>query len=45
MRVPMDLNLPDPELWAWAETQARKQPGFMPIDEWRAGMARTMLSR
>jgi len=42
MRVPMDLKLSDDELWAWAEAEARKQPDFMPIDEWRAKQARAM---
>jgi len=42
VRVPMDLSLRDEELWQWAEAEARKQPDFMPIDEWRAGIARTM---
>lgn len=45
VRVPMDMALSDEALWAWAEAEARKQPNFMPIDEWRAEMARTMLSR
>ena len=42
MRIPMDLNLPDEKLWAWAEAEARKQPDFMPVDEWRAQLARRM---
>src|SRR5262245_15560678 len=42
VRVPMDMNLDDRKLWAWAEAEARKQPDFMPIDEWRAQQARRM---
>ena len=42
MRIPMDLNLPDDKLWAWAEAEARKQPDFMPVDEWRAKLVRRM---
>jgi catechol-2,3-dioxygenase len=42
MRIPMDLQLQDRELWAWAESEARKQPDFMPVDEWRAKQARAM---
>src|SRR3954471_10339961 len=42
LRVPMDMNLSDEELWKWAEAEARKQPGFKPVDEWRAEMARRM---
>ena len=42
VRVPMDMTLNDAELWAWAEAEARKQPDFMPIDDWRAQQARLM---
>ena len=42
VRVPMDIAMEDKELWAWAEAEARKQPDFMPIDEWRAKQARVM---
>ena len=41
-RMPMDLELPDAELWAWAEAEARKQPDFQPVEQWRAEMARRM---
>jgi catechol-2,3-dioxygenase len=44
LRVPMDMGLPDRELWAWAEREARRQPGFRPVEEWRAEMARRMNS-
>jgi catechol-2,3-dioxygenase len=39
LRVPMDLSLPDAELWAWAEAEARRQPGFQPAAEWRRTLA------
>jgi len=42
LRVPMDMNLSDAELWAWAEAEARKRPGFMPVEQWRAAIARKM---
>ncbi|MEA3193639.1 MAG: hypothetical protein QOD26_1972 [Betaproteobacteria bacterium] len=42
VRVPMDMKLADEDLWKWAETEARKQPDFMPVDEWRAKQARVM---
>ena len=35
LRVPMDMTLSDAELWAWAEAEARKLPGFKPVGEWR----------
>jgi catechol 2,3-dioxygenase-like lactoylglutathione lyase family enzyme len=34
-RIPIDLSLPDKELWAWAEAQARSMPGFRTRAEWR----------
>ncbi len=40
LRIPMDLGLPDAELWAWAEAEARKQPDFQSAEEWRARIAR-----
>jgi catechol 2,3-dioxygenase len=40
LRLPMDLSLPDAELWAWAEAEARKQPDFQRVEEWRAQIAR-----
>lgn len=42
MRIPMDMALNDEELWAWAEAEAKRQPDFMPVDEWRAKLARRM---
>jgi catechol-2,3-dioxygenase len=39
LRLPMDLDLPDAELWAWAEREARKQPDFQPVERWRRGIA------
>ena len=42
LRIPMDMTLSDAELWAWAEREASRLPGFKPIDEWRAEMARRM---
>ena len=42
LRVPMDMQMSDDELWTWAEAEARKQPGFQPVEDWRAEMARRM---
>src|SRR5213594_4134604 len=39
LRVPMDMKLSDRELWAWAEAEARKQPGFKPVEEWRSALS------
>ena len=45
LRVPMDMKLSDRELWAWAEAEARKQPGFKPVEEWRSALSRQMEQR
>jgi catechol-2,3-dioxygenase len=42
LRVPMDMNLSDAELWRWAEAEARRQPGFQPVEQWRAGIRKKM---
>jgi catechol-2,3-dioxygenase len=42
LRVPMDMSLPDAELWAWAEAEARKLPGFKEVEHWRDEVARRM---
>jgi catechol-2,3-dioxygenase len=44
LRVPMDMSLPDAELWAWAEAEARKLPGFTKVEHWRDEVARKMRS-
>jgi catechol 2,3-dioxygenase len=42
LRVPMDMSLPDDQLWAWAESEARKLPGFTKVENWRDEVARRM---
>jgi catechol-2,3-dioxygenase len=42
LRIPMDMALDDAALWAWAEAEARKQPGFRPVEDWRAELAARM---
>ena len=42
LRIPLDMDLPDAALWAQVEAQARKLPGFKPVEEWRAVIARRM---
>jgi catechol-2,3-dioxygenase len=42
LRVPMDMTLPDAELWAWAEAEARKLPGFRKVEHWREEVSRKM---
>ncbi len=39
-RIPVDLMLPEPELWASIEKQARATPGFRPREEWAADIER-----
>jgi hypothetical protein len=43
-RLPIDFALSDAQLWAWAEAEARKQPDFKPVEEWRAQIKRKMAS-
>jgi catechol 2,3-dioxygenase-like lactoylglutathione lyase family enzyme len=38
LRIPMDMRGSDAEIWAWAEREARKQPGFQPVEEWRSAL-------
>ena len=42
LRVPMDMQLSDAQIWAWAEAEARKLPGFAPVESWRAGVSKKM---
>ena len=39
MRFPVDLSLPDAQLWASIEERARTIPGFKPRAEWQAAIA------
>jgi len=45
LRVPMDMQLSDAQIWAWAEAEARKLPGFQPVERWQADVERTMSAR
>jgi catechol-2,3-dioxygenase len=42
VRVPIDMKLADAEIWAWAEREARKLPGFKPQEEWRSAIRKKM---
>ena len=42
LRIPLDMSLSDGELWKYAEAEARKQPGFQPVEDWRREIARRM---
>jgi catechol-2,3-dioxygenase len=44
LRIPMDMKMDDKQLWSWAEAEAKKQPGFKPLEDWSAEMARRMNS-
>lgn len=45
LRIPIDLTLTDAVLWARIEADASKVPGFRPVEEWRAEVARKMRAR
>ena len=40
--VPMDMQLSDAQIWAWAEAEARKLPGFTRVENWRSDVAKKM---
>ena len=42
LRVSMDMHMSDEELWRWAEDLASKQPGFRPVEDWRAELSRKL---
>jgi catechol-2,3-dioxygenase len=42
MRIPMDMSLADDALWAWAQKTAREQPGYKPVEEWRAELSKRL---
>jgi catechol 2,3-dioxygenase len=42
LREPMDLSLPDDELWRWAEQRARQLPGFRPAAQWQRDFAKRL---
>ena len=39
LRIPMDMSLPDEELWQWAHDTARELPGYKAVEAWRADLA------
>lgn len=39
-RIPVDLSLPDADLWSYIEMKARALPGFKPRSEWQAEITR-----
>lgn len=42
VRVPIDMKLPEAEIWAWAERDARGRPGFRPVEEWRSALGEAL---
>jgi catechol 2,3-dioxygenase-like lactoylglutathione lyase family enzyme len=42
LRIPLDLSLPDAQLWKWVEEKVRTLPGFKPHAQWQAELARRM---
>ena len=45
MRVELDLDLSDGELWKRVEDHARRQPGFKPRADWQAEIAQKLADR
>ena len=42
LRIPMDMSLSDKELWRWAENNARGLPGYQPVADWSADLAKRL---
>jgi len=42
VRIAMDMSLSDADLWRWAESEARKLPGFKPAEEWSSAFTRNL---
>lgn len=42
LRVPINLELSDADLWASVEREARKQPGFAPVGQWRSALKKKL---
>jgi catechol-2,3-dioxygenase len=40
LRIPMDMSKSDEEIWDWVSKQAASLPGYRPVEEWRADLAR-----
>ncbi len=43
IRMPVDLSLPDAQVWASIEAQCRGVPGFMTREAWQADMSRRIV--
>ena len=42
LRIPMDMSLSDREIWDWVEKSARGLPGYRPVEDWRADLAKRL---
>lgn len=42
MRIPLDMSMSDEEVWAWVAKQAASLPGYRPVEDWRADIAKRM---
>ncbi len=42
LRIPMDMSLSDREIWDWVAKHASELPGYRPVEDWRADLARRM---
>lgn len=42
VRMPLDMQLSDEDLWRAVEAEARRQPDFKPVEQWRAEVSRKM---
>ncbi|MGQ0652862.1 MAG: VOC family protein [Betaproteobacteria bacterium] len=42
LRIPMDMSKSDAEIWDWVAKQAAALPGYRPVEEWRADLAKKL---
>ena len=42
LRIPMDMSKSDAEIWEWVGKQAASLPGYRPVEEWRADLAKKL---
>src|SRR5712671_7818682 len=42
LRIPMDMSMSDQQIWEWVAKHAAELPGYRPVEDWRADLAKRM---
>src|SRR5712671_5009789 len=42
LRSPKDMSMSDQQIWEWVAKHAAELPGYRPVEEWRADLAKRM---